>query len=221
MLIHRVSWWIDASVLWLAPSLASLYDVMLDSAWVSNIDRMFVTHRVTCMSSMLHYKFPLANHLTLLVDITTKWLRHSINWAVHVSMSMARNSFCTLYVNTWCSTIIFMYLVLSVLNLSLALHGHSILGIVDNSFFLDDCAAGRLVRGDHWRGLLLSWHQSEGCLLLRTSSNRLGVGMRGARGAPCRWPLALLACSKLRLCLVLVWSCGFRGSTLHRFAFFH
>ena len=158
VLIHRVSWWIDTSVLWLAPSLASFYYVMLDGAWVSNIDWMFVTHWVTCMSSVLHYKLPLTNHLILLVDFTTKWLWHSINWVVHVSMTMARNSFCTFNVNTWCSTITFLDLVLSVLYLSLALHGRPILWIVHNSFFLDDCTAGRLVWGDHWRGLLLSWH---------------------------------------------------------------
>ena len=62
---------VDARVLRLAPSLAGFNDVMLDGSWMRDVDGLFVTHRVASMPSMFHHKFSLANHLILLVDITT------------------------------------------------------------------------------------------------------------------------------------------------------
>ena len=62
---------VDARVLGLASGLAGFDDVMLDGPWMSDIHGLLVTHRVACMPSMFHHKFSLANHLILLVDITT------------------------------------------------------------------------------------------------------------------------------------------------------
>ena len=61
----------DARVLRFAPSLAGLNNVMLDGSWMRDVHWLFVTHRVASMPSMFHHKFSLANHLILLVDITT------------------------------------------------------------------------------------------------------------------------------------------------------